>query len=255
MHTLKLARTSSMSLPAAVLAGQGLRPSPKRTLGASNALKQLQQLHSSSTSWRRSYKQSPKSACSKGGRGSLCAAAGADAADAYAQLMLATSPQAYSSLNPQYAGSVRLVAPPGDQEGCQTCVAWAVTSAAETAMATALRVNVLSCSISVQALYFCPAGGGPVRSCDAGWTLQDAITQLEQRGRSLPTTECLPYNPDFRGDLSRNQMCIGSCSGPNEFADQGFFSSKQVTNFWRAQAHIREYGSVVTSFDVYSGVL
>ena len=66
--------------------------------------------------------------------------------------MLATSPQVYSSTNPSQAGPVRLVAAAASQGECQSCVAFAVRAAAETAMAAALGVDVQRCSISVQAL-------------------------------------------------------------------------------------------------------
>lgn len=152
-------------------AGQGLLPSHVPPVGASNTLSQLQQQYKNSKAWKRAYKQSPSSACSRSGSASLCAAQTASATDAYAQLMLATSPQAYSSTS---STRVHLVSPAQDQAECQTCTAFAVAAAAETAMAAALQVDVQQCSISVQALFFC-GPNEPTRSCKAGWSLRDAL--------------------------------------------------------------------------------
>ncbi|KAF6254509.1 hypothetical protein COO60DRAFT_1540537 [Scenedesmus sp. NREL 46B-D3] len=230
-------------------AGQGLGLAKASTVGASSTLSQLQQLYSGSQAWKRAYKQNPKSACSIGIRGSLCAAASTEEANTYAQLMMATSPPAYRSSST--GSAVQLVAASQDQQQCHTCAAFAVAAAAETAMASILQVDVRQCSISVQALYSCPPGR-PTRSCSAGWNLPDALEQLQLRGSSLPTTACLPYKPDFRRQLTTSQLCTGNCSMPNEHASKGQFSSMQITNIWEAQQHIRQYGAVVSRFDVMS---
>jgi hypothetical protein len=174
------------------------------------------------------------------------------AADNADQLQMATSPSSYSSMNPSQVGDIRLVAEAGNQLSCQTCVAFAVTSAAETAMAAALGVSVEECSISVQGLYFCEPQK-PVRSCKGGWTLPEALQQLEQRSSTIPTAGCLPYKPDVQGQLTPQETCEGSCSYANDHASKGRFSSKQIGSVWEAQQHIRQYGAVVTRFDVYSG--
>lgn len=129
------------------------------------------------------------------------------------------------------------------------CTAFAVAAAAETAMAAALQVDVQQCSISVQALFFCTPNA-PIRSCDAGWSLQDALQQLQQRGQKLPTAACLPYKPDTVGDQSAEALCKGSCSNPSTHAGRGKFSSQRITVVWKAQRHIRQYGSVVSRFGV-----
>eukprot|EP00878_Enallax_costatus_P032448 GHUV01035659.1.p1 GENE.GHUV01035659.1~~GHUV01035659.1.p1 ORF type:complete len:198 (+),score=32.74 GHUV01035659.1:349-942(+) len=54
----------------------------------------------------------------------------------------ATSPAVYDARNPDKTGGYNLINPPRDQGYCDACVAFAVTAAAETAMAAALRVNV-----------------------------------------------------------------------------------------------------------------
>jgi hypothetical protein len=216
------------------------------TVGSSSTLLQLQQLYSSSKAWKRAYRQQPKAACSSTGSVSLCAAAAADSVNTYAQLMLATSPEVYSSLN---HSKVQLVAPAQDQQECQTCAAFAVAAAAETAMACALQVDVQQCSISVQALYFCPPGS-PGRSCSAGWNLPAALELLQQQSRSIPTAACLPYRPDFRRELTATQLCSSRCSTVSQHASKGQFTSSQITSMWEAQLHIRQYGAVVTRFDV-----
>lgn len=186
---------------------------------------QLQQLYSNSRSWRGSYKLNPSSACSSAKSNSLCAAAAADDQDAYAQLMLAASPQVYSSLDSTNTGGVKLVAPAIDQRSCDTCSAMAVASAAETALSSVNRVNVADCSSSVQALHFCPPGNQPARSCKGGWSLQSTLSLLQQYSQQLPTGGCMHYNPDARDDLEYSELCSSSCSAPNKYADQGRFNT------------------------------
>jgi hypothetical protein len=240
-----------LDLPAA---GQGYRPSGTATvLGAASSYKQLQQLYSGTKAWKNAYKQAPAAACSKRNSASLCAAEDMQTADGLAQLEMATSPSSYSSSNASQAGKTRLVAAAGNQLSCQTCIAFAVTSAAETAMAAALGVPVDECSISVQGLYFCDPKS-PVKSCMAGWTLPEALRQLEQRSSSIPTASCLPYKVDLQGLLTpRDEVCKGNCSYANDYASSGRFESVQISSAWEAQQHIRRHGAVVTRFDVYSG--
>lgn len=237
-------------------AGQGYRVSSlSRRLGASNTYKQLQNLYASSKAWRKRFSKSPAAACSskRTGGSSLCAAADKDdELYLYAQLMLATSPQAYSSINTSQVGLVGLVAPAGHQLACESCVAFAVTAAAETAMAAALGVPVDDCSISVQGLFFCPPVG-PTGSCQAGWTLPEALEQLAKHSSSIPTADCLPYRPNIKGDMSGRALCEGYCNATNKHARQGNFRFEQITDVWRAQQHIRQHGAVVTRFDVYPG--
>ncbi|KAF6244013.1 hypothetical protein COO60DRAFT_121768 [Scenedesmus sp. NREL 46B-D3] len=113
------------------------------------------------------------------------------------------------------------------------------------------QVHVQQCSISVQALYFCPPGR-PTRSCTAGWTLADALGQLEERGQSIPTAACLPYRPDYRRELTVGELCSGGCSSPSQHASKGRFTSTQINSMWEAQRHIRQYGAVVARFEVMS---
>eukprot|EP00775_Hariotina_reticulata_P003198 gene3198-biopygen4856 len=232
--------------------GQGYRPGATVMGAAKNPYDQLRTLYSSSRAWKQVYKLAPAAACSSHSKASLCAAKDTHASDDAAQLQMATSPSAYSSINPLQVGNIRLVAAAGDQLSCQSCVAFAVTSAAETAMAAVLGVPVDECSMSVQGLHFCDAAG-PVRNCGAGWTLQDALRQVEQRSSTIPTATCLPYKPDEEEQLATPpEVCKGSCSYANDHASEGRFSSKLISSLWEAQQHIRWYGAVVTRFDVFS---
>jgi hypothetical protein len=233
-------------LPLHCSSGQGLLPSGVPPVGASNTLKQLRQQYQSSQAWKQAYKHKPTAACGRTGGASLCAAQGTSATDAFAQLSMATSPQAYSSTSDS---RVRTVAPAQDQAECQTCTALAVAAAAETAMASALQVDVDQCSISAHALYFC-ASNKPARSCEAGWSLEDALEQLQQRGQSLPTAACMPYRPDFTGDTPVAALCKGSCNSPSAHASHGQFYTQRITTVWRAQQQIRRHGAVVSRFDV-----
>eukprot|EP00878_Enallax_costatus_P011157 GHUV01011651.1.p2 GENE.GHUV01011651.1~~GHUV01011651.1.p2 ORF type:complete len:209 (+),score=42.35 GHUV01011651.1:718-1344(+) len=118
-------------------------------------------------------------------------------------------------------------------------------------MASALNVSAADCSISVQALYFCPKGT-PSRTCGAGWNLPGALAALQQQGQHLPTAACEPYKPEFKEQYIGSALCNGACSDASKYADLGHFSSSQFVTMWEAQRHIRQYGSVVTGFDVYS---
>lgn len=128
----------------------------------------LQQQLERSKSWRAAWRLNPKAACNRAGSGSLCGSSSTEETEKYAQLLLAASPFAYSSLDAKYVGNVRLVAPPGNQGPCSTCVAFAVASAAETAVSTALRIDAQNCSLSIQGLYFCSSPELGPRGCDDG---------------------------------------------------------------------------------------
>lgn len=126
--------------------------------------------------------------------------------------------------------------------------AFAVTSAAEIAVASVQRVDTGDISISPQGLYFCT---DVTRDCTAGWNLPDALRQLQEKAAHIPTMGCLPYQPDITGQRTPDQLCSGRCSDAQPYASQGKFSFKQISNILAAQQHIRQYGSVVSSFDVY----
>jgi hypothetical protein len=185
----------------------------------------------------------------------LCAAASTQEVDKFTELLLATSPEVYSSTNQTQVGAVQLVAAARDQGDCQACTAFAVASAAETAMAAALQVPVHQCSISVQGLFFCPAPDLLINSCNTGWTFRDALQQLQERSSTIPTSECLPYIVDITGQKHSSEMCRGRCNAANVHASKGSFTVRRITQVWLAQQHIRQHGAVVTRFDRHSGEL
>ena len=94
------------------------------------------------------------------------------AADTAEITIHATSPEVYDSRNKAQTYGVNLVNPAGDQMGCSACVPFVVASAAESAMASVLRMDVSKFSISKQALFLCSAGGGPA------WTCETAVVRL-----------------------------------------------------------------------------
>lgn len=151
--------------------GQGYTPPESSTtvLGVSQSASVLQQQLVRSRNWRNRWKVSPATACSTAQQnGNLCASAGGtETEDQYAQMMLASSPWIYSSINPKDTQGRKLVRPPGNQGTCSACVAFAVTAAAETALATFHQVDVANCSISVQALFFCQNQNKP-NDCASG---------------------------------------------------------------------------------------
>eukprot|EP00878_Enallax_costatus_P027991 GHUV01030184.1.p1 GENE.GHUV01030184.1~~GHUV01030184.1.p1 ORF type:complete len:224 (+),score=32.53 GHUV01030184.1:1008-1679(+) len=92
---------------------------------------------------------------------------------------------------------------------------------------------------------------GILRDCTTGWTLPEAIEQFEARSQQIPTEQCLPYKPDPTGLFTPEQLCHGICAAVHPYAMQGQFSFKQVSSVSAAQQHIRQYGGVVSRFDVY----
>eukprot|EP00878_Enallax_costatus_P030554 GHUV01033277.1.p1 GENE.GHUV01033277.1~~GHUV01033277.1.p1 ORF type:complete len:181 (-),score=37.54 GHUV01033277.1:58-600(-) len=128
----------------------------------------------------------------------------------------------------------------------------AVASAAETAVASALQVNVSEISISVQSLYFCGGGTRPVRTCSSGWSLLSALQQLQEQAANIPKESCLPYTPDASIIDSRtSELCKASCSDTSKLLQQGGFAYTVISSAWEAQKHIREWGGVLSRFNVY----
>lgn len=90
---LLLALLAAALLPRATR-GQGLAYDPNAAMGATAAQLKLEQIYAKSKAWKDAFKSSP-STCSTDA-GSLCGAAG-DSMAASAQLMMATSPQAFDA--------------------------------------------------------------------------------------------------------------------------------------------------------------
>jgi hypothetical protein len=102
-----------------------------RTAGWQSLMGTLDAQYKGSKVWRAAYKAAPQSACKLKGSDSLCSSEGGAGVDRYAQLVLASSPTAYSSLDGRWTGGRMLLAAVREQGDCDTCVAHAVVQAAE----------------------------------------------------------------------------------------------------------------------------
>eukprot|EP00878_Enallax_costatus_P021233 GHUV01022475.1.p1 GENE.GHUV01022475.1~~GHUV01022475.1.p1 ORF type:complete len:316 (+),score=67.80 GHUV01022475.1:281-1228(+) len=222
--------------------GQGLIVSEATTLGASVTVAGLQKYLSASRSWKQTYKLRPAAACNSQS-GNLCATtkSSTDDTSTYAQLMLATSPAVYVTST---------VSPAQAQATCNSCTAFAVTAAAEAAIASVLKLkDFTNNSFSAQDFYFCSRDNP--RSCSNGLSLPNALAELQQRQRYLLTRRCLPYKPDFREELQQDELCAAQCKTTNPYTQVGSFGYKRLGTLWAVQAHIRQYGAVVARLDVY----
>jgi len=101
----------------------------------------------------------------------------------------------------------------------------------------------------VQDLYFC--GSQTIQTCSSGWSLGNgAIQQLRER-QQLLAEHCLKYKPKVDSDNPKDN-CVTplACNSTNEYASQGKFGAVPVSNVWEAQRYIRQYGAIVTSFQI-----
>jgi C1A family cysteine protease len=169
-----------------------------------------------------------------------------------AALTLAIAPKMYSSADPKYVGHVRVVSQPQDQGPCSTCIAFAVASAMETAVASVMGVDVSKTSVSVQTVSYCSGHKTLRRSCLTGWRFDQALDV--DSWRSVPVADCLPYKPDVGNDQSIRELCQTRCQITNPY-----LTGDPEQLIWltlsgegaEAQEHIRLYGAVVTGFEVY----
>lgn len=125
---------------------QGLNNDPDSWLGATSAQAKLEAMYRGSIAFRNAYKLKASTACSSQ-KGSLCAA---QTWDMKAQLLMATSPQAFDARQPEQMGGFSAVSSVKDQQGCNTCVAFTVLAAAESAVACATRRDSSSSMFSEQ---------------------------------------------------------------------------------------------------------
>jgi len=234
------------------VAGQGLNPAKANPLGSSQVVKSLQQVYGQSKRWRAEYKVKPMVACSKG-TSSLCGSKSSSngGVSVFAQLLMATSPNSYSSIDARDVHGRKLVSTPQKQGECEACVGFAVAAAAETALATTMYTDVSQTSISVQGLFFC-SDKGIFRGCKSGWNLADAVSSLRDRAGSIPIASCLKYNPDISGVLTRGELCQQTCTTVNPYVNRGSIDAKMINYDYEAQAHILRYGAIVSRFDIYN---
>ncbi|KIY95380.1 hypothetical protein MNEG_12582 [Monoraphidium neglectum] len=255
--------------------GQGLLPDESLLGADNNPARNLDAAYSSAgrqwsaaVTWQRALKASPKAACVGTSKDSLCSSSvGAGVAlrllrlkqpaggviagnsEKLATLMFATSPAAYSSLEPRDV-PYRIISPPRSQGECQTCTAFVAVAGAEAAAASALGQDVANIGqLSPQDLYYC---GDERTSCDTGASLKATLGQLEKRP-NLKLEKCMPYQqPDLQGDVTRNSLCTTKCTDTSPLISKGRFDFVPIAQLWKAQQHIRRHGAVATRFDVYS---
>ena len=107
----------------------------------SNVLVSVAKLYKNTKSWKATYRRATSAACSRNNPQSLCSSGSSSDISQLAQLVFATSPSAFSSLDPSRTGGVPRINAPGDQRPCNTCAGFAVAAAAEAAVASVLQVS------------------------------------------------------------------------------------------------------------------
>jgi hypothetical protein len=226
---------------------QGLARSPYHTssVAASNAgMARLRQVDLNSAAWRRAYRTAATVACSSRS-GSLCSASATP--EERAQLTMATSPQKYDSRNGMVGFSA--VGPVKDQGACNTCTAYVVLAAAQSAMACALGENASS-QLSEHDFFFCKTvAPGEERSCTSSWTVYEAVQALVRttNSRIYPVTErCMPNT------YTTTRSCAAGCQDTLPALSKGTFRYVKLGTGWEVQEWIRKHGSVITRLDVYS---
>jgi hypothetical protein len=226
---------------------QGLAESPYHTssVAASNTgMARLRQFYLNSAAWRRAYRTAAASACSTR-RGSLCAASATP--EERAQLTMATSPQKYDARTGM--GAFSAVGPVKDQGACNTCTAYVVLAAAQSAIGCALGQNASS-QLSEHDFFFCKAvAPGEERSCTSSWTVFEAVQALVRttNSRMYPVTErCMPNT------YTTTRSCAARCQDTLPALSQGTFRYVKLGTAWEVQEWIRKHGSVITRLNVFS---
>ena len=224
--------------------GQGLRPNKERVLGASAQYRTLKSLYGKSRTFLTSYKLGVRTNACASQRGSLCAAGISD--EEQTVLLMATSPLSYHSGESR---ELSAVGPVRNQGPCSACLAFAVTAAAESAMATALQQEAKG-ALSEHDFYFCK-GISPGRSCKEDFSLQDSVSRwidLHNSKNYITTSDCLRYDPD-KVPLCRARP---SCNPDIPAFAKGSFRAVTLRTIPSMQQHIRNHGSVVCPIDIYS---
>ncbi|GIM04508.1 hypothetical protein Vretimale_9065, partial [Volvox reticuliferus] len=130
------------------------------------------------------------------------------------------------------------VSPVKDQANCGSCVAFALTAAAETAVAAVKAAIANTNDFSEQWLFFCNAMYTP--TCNTGWYGSQAANVLANKN--------IPY------DMNYPYIAAPGCtlaSSP-EIRAGGKFSYSYYYDINLAKQHIRTYGAVTTYFTVYN---
>lgn len=224
--------------------GQGLRLPPDLPPGSSDNYAEFLTEYEGAARFKAAYKQQPAGACAPAGTPCSPGFGGKQADLNIAQLNIATSPVAYDA-----RAATRAVSKPQDQGDCDTSAAFAVVAGAEAAVASVTGVYGNSISLSELDLYYCssPAAiGEQPLTCRSGTWLGSMLAQLQ--ARRLQTRYCMPY-----GTFSSAADACSTryCSSVDVTSSQGSFASAPVTLLWRAQRHIRQFGGIVTRFDIH----
>jgi len=226
--------------------GQGLRPNKDTVLGAASQYRTLKNLYGKTRAFLTSYKVNGRTNACASKRGSLCAADISD--EEQTVLLMATSPVSYHSGESR---ELSAVGPIRNQRRCSACLAFAVTAAAESAMATALQQEARG-TLSEHDFYFCKGiRPGFQGSCEEAFTLQESVSRwidLHNNKNYITTTDCLPYDPDKQPLCQARPFC--SRNFP-EFS-KGSFRALTLRTIPSMQEHIRNHGSVVCPINIYS---
>jgi hypothetical protein len=92
--------------------------------------------------------------------------------------------------------------------------------------------------LSVQQLAFCcGVPPEPLRDCQSGWSLEDALKEL-LKCAPLLLDRCLPYKPDYTYDRTAAGLCSADrlCQNTSRLASNGTFGYKAWNSVWTVQA-------------------
>eukprot|EP00775_Hariotina_reticulata_P009297 gene9297-9462_t len=82
-------------------------------------------------------------------------------------------------------------------------------------------------------------------------TLLGALDELSKRSSRLLTSDCLSYRPDPSSTATKAEMCAGSCDRVSPQLAMGKVEHRPITAAWKAQRHIREFGGIISKFQVF----
>ncbi|KAG2498110.1 hypothetical protein HYH03_003868 [Edaphochlamys debaryana] len=173
------------------------------------------------------------------------------------QAQVATIPETWDSRLKKLTDNVSIVSSVRFQASCNSCVAFTVMAAAETAYAKATGTSATSLDFSEQHLFFCDAGATPAPpTCREGWTLPEALDVLQASG--VYQERCAYY------DVTRGSAV---CEEAQQRASAGGSTCAPVAGRWEvlsnvwgvaaeadpavAKALVRDTGSAMTCFRLY----
>lgn len=222
-------------------------------MGASSAAAAaLSKAYQTAAEWQKLYRDSsptgrqvacstsPTSLC--GRTLSLGASATPLALGAQVTLQLATAPARYDVRTFPHPANPRLNKA-FDQQQCSVCVAAAVAAAAETTVASVMKVPASRVRLSRSFLYWCSKYGSD-NSCASGWDVEKALNALKEQ--PLPSPRCAPNKGLTLFEDGRRDLICPDKQCPETLAAQGTFTWRRISTFWEAQDHIRMYGAVIS---------